>query len=68
MGFSKQAFLAAVCIASTATAAFDIVVQSSGGNATDKFGHPFGYGFLHEVSQKHLRTGLLADSPNIGYQ
>jgi hypothetical protein len=50
MGFTKKAFLAAVCIASTA--AYDIVVQSTGGNVTGKFGHPYGYGFLHEVNSQ----------------
>lgn len=39
----KSAFIAAVQIA--ATAAVDISVESSGGNATGKY-H---YGFLHEV-------------------
>ncbi|KAH8731718.1 glycoside hydrolase superfamily [Phaeosphaeriaceae sp. PMI808] len=37
---------AASCI--TSALAVDIVVQSTGGNVTGKFGHPFGYGFLHE--------------------
>jgi hypothetical protein len=38
---------AAACAAQAL--AVDIVVKSSGGNETGKFGHPFGYGFLHEV-------------------
>jgi alpha-N-arabinofuranosidase len=44
----RQVFAAATCIASTV--AVDIIVKSSGGNVTGKFGHPYGYGFLHEVS------------------
>jgi hypothetical protein len=42
-----RALVAASCVASAL--AVDIVVQSSGGNVTGKFGHPYGYGFLHEV-------------------
>jgi alpha-N-arabinofuranosidase len=47
MTFLVRALAAASCIASAV--AVDIVVQSSGGNVTGKFGHPYGYGFLHEV-------------------
>ena len=43
----KQAFAAAALAAQAV--AVDIIVKSSGGNETGKFGHPFGYGFLHEV-------------------
>jgi alpha-L-arabinofuranosidase len=43
----RQAVVAAACIASAV--AVDVIVQSSGGNVTGKFGHPYGYGFLHEV-------------------
>lgn len=43
----RYAFAAAACAAQVF--AVDIVVKSSGGNETGKFGHPFGYGFLHEV-------------------
>jgi hypothetical protein len=47
MTFLVRALAAASCIASAV--AVDVVVQSSGGNVTGKFGHPYGYGFLHEV-------------------
>jgi alpha-N-arabinofuranosidase len=47
MAFFSKALVAAVCVASAL--AVDIVVQSTGGNVTGKFGHPYGYGFLHEV-------------------
>jgi alpha-N-arabinofuranosidase len=47
MGLFAKAFLAATAVASVG--AVDIVVQSNGGNVTGKFGHPYGYGFLHEV-------------------
>ena len=43
-----RALVAASCIASALSV--DVVVQSSGGNSTrDKYGHVYGYGFLHEV-------------------
>jgi alpha-N-arabinofuranosidase len=42
-----KGLVAAAC-ATTALAA-DIIVQSSGGNRTGKYGHKYGYGFLHEV-------------------
>lgn len=47
MGVFSRAIVAATCISSTI--AIDIIVQSSGGNLTGKFGHPYGYGFLHEA-------------------
>ena len=47
MGLFAKAFLAATAVASVG--AVDIAVQSSGGNQTGKFGHSYGYGFLHEV-------------------
>lgn len=47
MGLFAKAFLAATAVASVG--AVDIIVQSNGGNQTGKFGHPYGYGFLHEV-------------------
>lgn len=50
----KQALVAAACIASCT--AVDIRVASSGGNLTGKFGHPYGYGFLHEVSMLRARV------------
>lgn len=43
----KHAFAAAAVAAQAV--AVDIIVKSSGGNETGKFGHSFGYGFLHEV-------------------
>jgi hypothetical protein len=43
---------AATCI--SCAVAVDIVVQASGGNVTGKFGHPYGYGFLHEVSPSSM--------------
>jgi len=49
MAFLTRALVAASCIASAL--AVDIVVQGSGGNLTGKFGRPYGYGFLHEVSE-----------------
>lgn len=40
---------AAIALAGVASsAAYEISVSASGGNVTGKFGHPFGYGFLHE--------------------
>lgn len=47
--FTFKGFLVAACIASTS--AVHIEVALSGGNVTGKFGHPYGYGFLHEVSR-----------------
>jgi alpha-N-arabinofuranosidase len=47
MGVFKKAFVAATY--ATSALAADIIVQSSGGNVTGKFGHKYGYGFLHEV-------------------
>jgi alpha-N-arabinofuranosidase len=44
-----RALVAASCVASAL--AVDIVVQSTGGNVTGKFGIPYGYGFLHEVRE-----------------
>jgi hypothetical protein len=53
MVFLKQALAAATCI--TSAVAVDVLVQSSGGNVTGKFGHPYGYGFLHEVSPSSVQ-------------
>jgi alpha-N-arabinofuranosidase len=47
MVFLKKALVAAT--AATSALAADIIVQSTGGNLTGKFGHSYGYGFLHEV-------------------
>lgn len=43
----KKAIVAFGCVASSL--AVDLVVSSAGGNVTGSKGHPFGYGFLHEV-------------------
>lgn len=48
MGLFAKAFLAAAAVASVG--AVDISVKSDGGNQTGKFGHSYGYGFLHEVN------------------
>jgi alpha-N-arabinofuranosidase len=48
MGLFAKAILAAAAVASVS--AIDISVKSDGGNQTGKFGHSYGYGFLHEVS------------------
>ena len=42
-----QALVATTYIASAV--AINIVVPATGGNVTGKFGHHYGYGFLHEV-------------------
>jgi alpha-N-arabinofuranosidase len=49
-------FLKGIVAAACATSALaaDIIVQSSGGNLTGKFGHSYGYGFLHEVNDQKL--------------
>jgi hypothetical protein len=49
-----KAFVAAAAVASVG--AIDISVKSDGGNQTGKFGHSYGYGFLHEVSLDGLAT------------
>lgn len=53
----KQTIVAAACVASTV--AVDVIVKSSGGNVTGKFGHPYRYGFLHEVSDVFMPLGEL---------
>jgi hypothetical protein len=65
MGLFAKAFLAAAAVASAN--AIDISVKSDGGNQTGKFGHSYGYGFLHEVSHDNtaLPESLLND---LGYQ
>ncbi|CAO2647333.1 Nn.00g082550.m01.CDS01 [Neocucurbitaria sp. VM-36] len=55
----KQALVAATC--ATSALAVDIIVQSSGGNVTGKFGHPFGYGFLHEDINNSGDGGIYAE-------
>jgi hypothetical protein len=47
----RYVFAAAACAAQVL--GVDIIVKSAGGNETGKFGHPFGYGFLHEVRTLH---------------
>ncbi|OAL46954.1 glycoside hydrolase, partial [Pyrenochaeta sp. DS3sAY3a] len=59
MGFFSRAIVAATCISSTI--AVDIIVQSSGGNLTGKFGHPYGYGFLHEDINNSGDGGIYAE-------
>ncbi|KAH7413696.1 glycoside hydrolase superfamily [Phaeosphaeria sp. MPI-PUGE-AT-0046c] len=55
-----RALVAASCIASAL--AVDVVVQSSGGNSTrDKFGHVYGYGFLHEDINNSGDGGIYAE-------
>ncbi|KAF2022959.1 glycoside hydrolase [Setomelanomma holmii] len=54
-----RALVAASCIVSTL--AVDLVVQSSGGNLTGKYGHPFGYGFLHEDINNSGDGGIYAE-------
>ncbi|KAF1968451.1 alpha-L-arabinofuranosidase [Bimuria novae-zelandiae CBS 107.79] len=53
----------AVAVAAVAAqaVAVDIVVKASGGNETGKFGHPFGYGFLHEDINNSGDGGLYAE-------
>lgn len=60
MGLFAKAFLAATAVASVG--AVDVVVQSSGGNQTGKFGHQYGYGFLHEVDASNLNAPTFADN------
>ena len=54
MGLFAKAFLAAAAVVSVG--AIDISVKSDGGNQTGKFGHSYGYGFLHEVSLDDIAT------------
>ncbi|KAF4553728.1 Alpha-L-arabinofuranosidase C-terminal domain-containing protein 2 [Elsinoe fawcettii] len=54
-----QAVAALGCAASVA--AVDIAVQGSGGNLTGKFGHPYGYGFLHEDINNSGDGGIYAE-------
>lgn len=62
MGLFAKAFLAAAAVASVG--AVDISIKSDGGNQTGKFGHSYGYGFLHEVSLGYNRLyGLLLTNP-----
>ena len=49
MVFLGKALAAASCVSSAL--GLDIIVKSAGGNVTGKFDHPYGYGFLHEVSR-----------------
>ncbi|PNS19784.1 hypothetical protein CAC42_7751 [Sphaceloma murrayae] len=45
----------------TAATAVSISVQSTGGNVTGKFGHPYGYGFLHEDINNSGDGGIYAE-------
>ncbi|KAF7197584.1 Alpha-L-arabinofuranosidase A [Pseudocercospora fuligena] len=55
----SRAALTAACIA--CSAAYEISVKASGGNVTGKFGHPFGYGFLHEDINNSGDGGIYAE-------
>ncbi|KAL6704410.1 hypothetical protein ACN47E_008262 [Coniothyrium glycines] len=55
----RAAVVAASCAASAL--AVDIAVQSTGGNQTGKFGHPYGYGFLHEDINNSGDGGIYAE-------
>ncbi|KAF2448271.1 glycoside hydrolase family 51 protein [Karstenula rhodostoma CBS 690.94] len=55
----RHALAAAACAAQAL--AVDIIVKSSGGNETGKFGHPFGYGFLHEDINNSGDGGIYAE-------
>lgn len=63
MGLFAKAFLAAAAVASVG--AIDISVKSNGGNQTGKFGHSYGYGFLHEVSPYDAHFFIPADQARI---
>jgi alpha-N-arabinofuranosidase len=45
--------LFAFTLALASTSAIDIFVSSAPGNKTGSQGHPYGYGFLHEVFSMH---------------
>ncbi|CAI6341645.1 unnamed protein product [Periconia digitata] len=51
--------VAASCL--TSALAVDVLVKSSGGNETGKFGHSFGYGFLHEDINNSGDGGIYAE-------
>ncbi|USW55231.1 Putative alpha-L-arabinofuranosidase, glycoside hydrolase superfamily [Septoria linicola] len=55
----NHVLVAAACVASCT--AVDIQVASSGGNLTGKFGHPYGYGFLHEDINNSGDGGIYAE-------
>ncbi|KAL5117363.1 hypothetical protein ACEQ8H_004679 [Pleosporales sp. CAS-2024a] len=59
MAILSGILVAASCVASAL--AVDIVVQASGGNVTGKFGHPYGYGFLHEDINNSGDGGIYAE-------
>ncbi|KAF1936247.1 alpha-N-arabinofuranosidase A precursor [Clathrospora elynae] len=59
MVFFKKALVAATCV--TSALAVDVAVQSSGGNVTGKFGHSYGYGFLHEDINNSGDGGIYAE-------
>ena len=63
MGLFAKAFLAATAVASVS--AIDISVKSDGGNQTGKFGHEYGYGFLHEASPLEVYRLIVANKPRI---
>ncbi|KAL1605238.1 hypothetical protein SLS60_004782 [Paraconiothyrium brasiliense] len=55
----RHALAVAACAAQAV--AVDVFVKSSGGNETGKFGHPFGYGFLHEDINNSGDGGIYAE-------
>ncbi|KAJ4992472.1 alpha-l-arabinofuranosidase a [Stagonosporopsis vannaccii] len=59
MGLFAKVFLAATAVASVG--AVDIAVQSTGGNLTGKYGHQYGYGFLHEDINNSGDGGIYAE-------
>ena len=66
MVFLSKALVAAACASSAL--AVDVIVQSQGGNVTGKFGHPYGYGFLHEVSAHTIFIETTFTDRSLGYQ
>ena len=66
MGLFAKALLAAAAVASVG--AVDISVQSTGGNPTGKFGHSYGYGFLHEVDTVSSPSFVVMSLTMIGHQ
>ncbi|KAF2020350.1 glycoside hydrolase family 51 protein [Aaosphaeria arxii CBS 175.79] len=57
---SLNHIIVAVCSVVPAFA-IEILVQSTGGNVTGKFGHPYGYGFLHEDINNSGDGGIYAE-------
>ena len=66
MGLFAKALLAAAAVASVG--AVDISVQSTGGNQTGKFGHSYGYGFLHEVDTVNSPSFVVISLTILGHK